>query len=379
MALACGVTVANMYYNQPLLVEMRRTFHVSIGEISLVPTLTQMGGAVGVGLFGPLGDVLQHRRVIVMLLVATTGALIAAAISPSLLLLATAHLAIGATEAVPELMISLAAQLTGPAQRGQVIGSVTSGLLIGLLIAPPVSGFVGAKLGWRVMYWLASGLVIVLAMVLIKFLPQSQPSSTLSYQGLLRSLPELVRKQPLLREAAIIGAMLFGAFSAFWTTLAFLLAEPPYHYGSEVVGLFGLVAGVGVVTTPLVGRLTDRTSPRLTVGLALSVMMFAVLVIWLFGHQLWGLIVGVILLEFGLDAAHVSNQAQIYSLPMLEAHSRLISVYMVSLFSGGALGSLLGAYGWSIWRLSGVCFVGLLMLAIALTIYFRGGQAPKAL
>jgi len=374
MALACGIAVANIYYNQPLLVEMRRTFHVSIGEISLVPTLTQIGGALGVGLFGPLGDVLEHRRVIVMLLVATSGALVAAAVSPSLLLLATAHLAIGVTEAVPELIISLAAQLTGPAQRGQVIGSVTSGLLIGLLIAPPVSGFVGAELGWRVMYWLASGLIIVLAVVLIKFLPKSQPSSTISYQQLLRSLPKLVRRQPLLREASIIGAMLFGAFSAFWTTLAFLLAEPPYHYGSEVVGLFGLVAGIGVVTTPLVGRLTDRTSPRLTIGLALSVMMFAVLVIWLFKHQLWGLIVGVILLEFGLDAAHVSNQAQIYSLPMLEAHSRLISVYMVSLFSGGALGSLLGAYGWSVWRLSGVCLVGLLMLIVAFTTYLRGGQ-----
>jgi len=371
MAIACGGTVANIYYNQPLLAQMGQNFHVSSGQIGLIPTLTQIGVALGMFLFVPLGDMLERRRLIVIMLGVTACALVGAAISPSFGLLAVASLTIGVTSIEPHLIVPFAANLAGQKQRGQVVGSVMSGLLIGILLARTVSGFVGATLGWRAMYWIASGLMVGLAIVLGKFLPLSHPLSTMSYWQLLRSLPGLIREQPVLRESALFGAMLFGAFSAFWTTLVFLLAVPPYHYGSEVAGLFGLVGVIGASAAPLTGRLADRKSPRLTVFLGIAITMSSFVVFWLFGEQLLGLIVGVILLDLGVQSGHVSNQARIYNLSP-EVHSRLNTVYMVSYFLGGALGSSLGAYGWSVWQWNGVCLVGLSMLTVAFAAYFRG-------
>lgn len=164
--------------------------------------------------------------------------------------------------------------------------------------------------------------------------------------------------------------MSFGAFSAFWSTLVFLLQMAPYHYGSEVAGLFGLVGVVGAAAAPVVGKLVDKRSPRLAVGIALTISTTAFLVFWLFGHQLWGLIVGVILLDLGTQSILVSNQARIYSL-LPGAQSRLNTVYMVSYFAGGALGSMLGAYSWSCLEWKGVCLVGLSMLVVAFISFFR--------
>jgi predicted MFS family arabinose efflux permease len=239
-----------------------------------------------------------------------------------------------------------------------------SGLLIGVLLARTVSGFIGEAFGWRAVYWMASGLMIVLAVALFILLPRSQPSFKVSYRKLMQSLPGLIRTQPVLREAAMTGAMLFGAFSCFWTTLVFLLEKPPYHYGSQVAGLFGLVGVIGAAAAPIVGRLADKRSPRLTVGLAIVISILSFLVFWLFGYQLWGLIVGVILLDLGTQAGQVANQSRIYSLEP-EFHSRLNTVYMVSYFVGGSLGSYLATYSWSVWKWSGVCAIALLMLVVA--------------
>jgi predicted MFS family arabinose efflux permease len=251
---------------------------------------------------------------------------------------------------------------------------VMSGLLIGILLARTVSGFVGANFGWRSMYWIASVLMILLALALSKLLPKSQPTLRVPYLKLMQSLFELIR-QPVLQEASLAGAMSFAAFSAFWSTLVFLLAQPPYHYGSEVAGLFGLVGVVGAAAAPLVGKLADRRSPKLTVALGLAITTISFLVFWWQGHQLVGLIFGVILLDLGVQTTMVSNQARIYSLPP-EAHSRLNALYIMFYFVGGALGSFLGAYAWSRWQWNGVCAVSLLMLAIAFTTFFKRSR-PK--
>lgn len=171
----------------------------------------------------------------------------------------------------------------------------------------------------------------------------------------------------------MIGGMCFGAFSAFWSTLVFLLKQPPYHYGSEVTGLFGLVGVVGAVAAPLVGKLADRRSPSLTVGLGIAITALSFLVFWGLEHQLWGLIVGVILLDLGVQTTQISNQARIYSLPA-EIHSRLNALYIMFYFVGGAIGSFLGAYGWSRWQWNGVCTLSLVMLAAAFVTFFRRRQ-----
>lgn len=370
MAIASGATAANLVYNQPLLADIGRDFHASVQQVGLISMLTQIGYGVGMFLFVPLGDMVERRRLIVSMTMATGCALTAAAVSPGFIWLAVASLIVGITTIVPQLLVPFAAHLAGPQERGKVVGSVMSGLLIGLLLARTVSGFIGASLSWRTVYWMASGLMVVLAVALFMLLPQSRPSSTVSYRKLMQSLPGLIRKQPVLREASMVGAMLFGAFSCFWTALVFLLEEPPYHYGSQVAGLFGLVGVIGAAAAPIVGRLTDQKSPRLTVGLAIVISMSSFLVLWLFRHQFWGLIVGVILLDLGTQAGQVSNQARIYSLPA-EVHSRLNTVYMVSYFLGGSVGSYLAAYSWSIWQWNGVCTVGLLMLTVAFAVHWR--------
>ena len=368
MAIASGAAAANLYYNQPLLAAIAQSLHAPAYETGFIPILTQIGYAVGMFLFVPLGDLMERRRLIVTMLLVTALALGGAAVSPNITWLLMASLVIGMTTIAAQLIVPFAAQLAKPQERGKVVGMVMSGLLIGILLARTVSGFVGAFFSWRVMYWLASGLMIVLAVALFRLLPKSQPSLKVPYQQLWWSLFKLIR-QPILREASMIGAMSFGAFSAFWSTLVFLLEQPPYHYGSEATGLFGLVGVVGAAAAPLVGRLADRSSPRLTVGLGLAITTGSFFIFWLFGHQLWGLIVGVILLDLGVQTTQVSNQTRIYSLPP-EAHSRLNALYVMFYFVGGALGSFLGAYSWSRWQWNGVCGVGLLMLVGAFAIFF---------
>ena len=369
MAVASGATVANLYYNQPLLAIMAQSFHASPHAIGFIPMLTQIGYAVGIVLFVPLGDLTEQRRLIVVMLSATAVALALAAIANNLVWLVAASFGIGVTAIAAQIIVPFAAQLTPPSDRGRVVGAIMGGLLIGILLARTVSGFVGAIWGWKAMYWLASGLMVVLAITLSRVLPKHQPSLQASYPSLMRSLVQLIRTQPILQEASLVGAMCFGAFSAFWTTLVFLLEQPPYHYGSEVTGLFGLVGIVGASAAPLVGRLADRSSPRLAVGLGITITAIAFLVFWLLGHQLWGLMSGVILLDLGVQSAQVANQTRIYSLPS-EMHSRLNALYIMFYFVGGAVGSFLGAYSWSRWQWNGVCALSLLMLAVAFLAFF---------
>ena len=373
MAIASGATAANLYYNQPLLAVIGQSFRASPHTMGLIPMLTQMGYAIGILLFVPLGDLLERRRLITTMMGCVAGMLALAALSPNLLWLLAASFAIGFTSIAAQIMIPFAAQLAKPQDRGKVVGMVMSGLLIGILSARTISGFVGATLGWQAMYWIASGLMMAMAILLFKTLPRSHPTLKSSYRQLMGSLWQLIRSQPVLREASLIGAMSFGAFSTFWSTLVFLLGQPPYHYGSDIAGLFGLVGIVGATAAPLVGKLADRSSPRLTLGLGIMTTILSFLVFWIFGYQLLGLIVGVILLDLGVQSTMISNQAKIYSLPT-ELHSRLNALYIMFYFVGGALGSYLGAYSWSRWQWNGVCGMGLGMLTIAFFTFLRGRQ-----
>jgi predicted MFS family arabinose efflux permease len=370
MAATCGLSVANLYYNQPLLAQMARDFHADVRQVGSIPLLTQIGTAFGMLLFVPLGDITERRRLIVTLLALVTVALGCAALAPGLTWLSLASLVIGLLSVVPHLIVPFAAQLARPEQRGQAVGSVMSGLLIGILLARTVSGYLGAQFGWRSVYWLAAALMVALALTLLRLLPRSTPSVNLSYREMLVSLTHLIRDQPVLRQTALIGALIFGAFSAFWTTLVFLLDRAPYAYhpASKAAGLFGLVGVVGAGAAPLVGRIADRRGPRFTLGLALVVLLISYVVFGLLGYQLWGLTLGVILLDFGVQSAHVSNQTRLYAL-IPEARSRLNTVYMVTYFAGGSLGSALSAWGWSTSQWHGVCAVGLGMSSLALLVF----------
>lgn len=374
MAIGCGASVANLYYNQPLLADIAQTFHATSAQIGHISMLTQLGFALGLFLFVPLGDIRERRGLIVSMLIAVSIALLGVALSQNLVMLGFTSLAVGATTVVPQMIVPLAAQLADPKEQGKVVGLVMSGLFFGILLARTVSGFVGHIFGWRAMFFIAPVIMIVLALILRFSLPESRPSTTLTYTQLLHSLWELILGQPILREASMIGGLLFGAFSAFWTTMVFFLRHPPYHYGAEIAGLFGLVGLVGALIAPIAGRLADKKNSHRVVGGATVIVLLAYAVFWLEGHHIWGLIVGVILLDLGVQGAHISNQTRVYRL-MPEAKNRVNTVYMVSYFLGGSIGSLLGTYGWSLWGWNGVCLVGSSMVLACLVIW--GVQAYK--
>jgi predicted MFS family arabinose efflux permease len=371
LSIACAIGIANLYYIQPLLVTMSHTFGVTQKTMGFVATLAQLGFASGLLLIVPLGDVYNRRNLITLTLLAVTITLIAAAIAPNIIWLMIAFYLVGVTTVVPQIIVPFAAHLAHPQERGRVVGTVMSGLLIGILLARTVSGFVGQALGWRVMYWIAAALMLLLALLLRLLLPDEQPESTLSYRQLLSSLWELLRTEPVLREASIFGSLVSGTFSVFWVTLAFFLAGPPYHYGPQVAGLFGLVGVVGAFAASWVGKLADHVEARIVTGIMLVPALASFIIFWSLGYWIWGLIIGVILLDLGAQGTHISNQARIFALHP-QARSRINTVYMVSYFIGGSLGSVLGSYGWSVGGWTGACAVGVVLLVTAHIVYVRG-------
>jgi predicted MFS family arabinose efflux permease len=227
------------------------------------------------------------------------------------------------------------------------------------------------------MFALAAVLMLGLAAALVRWLPATPPSAVMSYGALLRSLWPLMREQPVVRDAALLGALNFAAFSAFWTTLAFRLATPPLHHGGDVAGLFGLLGIAGALTAPLAGRFADRASPRRAIGAAVGINLLAWIALLLGGRSLAGLAIGVVLLDAGTQGAQVSNQARVYALPA-HAHSRLNTIYMVAYFVGGAIGSVLGATAWTTWGWAGVCGFGLLVTGVAGAVLAFKRDEPRA-
>ena len=371
LAFTAGAVVANLYYSQPLLPQIGRTFGIVDGRVGLVSTAAQVGYAVGLLFFVPLGDVIERRRLIVALMVAVAIALAAAAGAPTVGFLVVASFAIGVTTVVPQVVIPFAAGLVDTSSRGRVVGRVMGGLLIGILAARVVSGAIGAVAGWRTVFALAAVLMAVLAVVLSRMLPSEEQRPHVSYGALLRSLVTVVKNQPVVRDAGLIGGLCFLAFSAFWTTLAFRLELAPLHYGSAVAGGFGLVGIVGASAAPLVGKRADKTTPRSTVGIGLGIVLASFLLFAFGGATLAGLVIGVIVLDAGMQAVGVSNQTRIYRLPAAE-HSRLNTVYMVTYFVGGSIGSALGVWAWDRWQWTGVCAVSLASVGAALLVYWRG-------
>ena len=379
MAVGCGLAVANLYYAQPLLASLGKAFGASDRSMGLAATLSQVGYALGMLGLVPLGDRVERRGLILGMLGASALALLGMGLAPSYPAFAVASLLVGITTITPQLLVPFAASLAAPEERGKVVGTVMSGLLIGILLARTASGLVDAWLGWRAVFLLASALMLALAGALRFALPRSVPEPTgLTYLGLLRSLIGLVREERVLRESCLFGAAMFAAFSILWTDLAFHLAKPPFAFGPGMIGLFGLIGVVGALAAPLAGRLADAGSPRRTIGLGFAVVLASYAVFYLGGGTVAGLGVGVIGLDLGAQAGHISNQSRIFAVRP-EARSRMNTVYMVSSFTGAASGAALGSLAWGRIGWPGVCLAGagvaaLGLLAFALTA--RRGSRP---
>jgi predicted MFS family arabinose efflux permease len=372
MAFSVGAIVANIYYIQPLLSTIATAFRISVPQVGIVAMLTQFGAALGMLFFVPLGDTKERRRLIVSLLLAESLCLALMASAQNFVWLALASFGIGITTATVHVIVPFATHLASAARRGATVGAILGGLLLGILLARTFSGLLGAWVGWRAIYWLASALMLLLAVLIRTGLPVSKPELKLSWPSLMRSTAVLIRNEPVLREAATLGAIFFCAFNAFWTTLVFFLETPPYHYGSAVAGLFGLVGAVGAVFAPFIGRMADRYGARRNILISLIVTLFSFVILYLFGKHMSGLIAGVVLLDIGVQSGHVSNQTRIYGL-LPEARSRMNMVYMVCYFSAGALGSYAGSVLWHRFGWAGVCGLGCVLLLVGCGVYFLSG------
>jgi len=367
MASASGIAVANIYYNQPMLGIMEHDFSGQ-SVIGFVPTATQLGYALGLLFILPLGDILHRRKLIVAQFLVLSVALIFAALAPTAWSLVAASLAVGASATVAQQIVPFAASLASPEKRGATIGTVMAGVLSGILFSRTLSGFVGEHFGWREMFWLGVPMALTASALMYAVLPDHAPVSRMAYRPALRSLFGLWKSHAPLRSAALMQAALFGSFTAFWTILALYLATPKFGLGADIAGLFGIVGAVGVFAAPLAGKVADRKGPHFVVWLGIV----ATIVAWvLFG--LWSslamLVVGVIILDFGIQSALVSNQHIVYALDQ-NARSRLNTVFMTAMFLGGAAGAAFASIAWTRAGWTGVCVLGGALAVIALIIRF---------
>lgn len=370
MSIATGLSVACNYYVQPLLATIAQTFDLSFHQAGFIVTTAQLGYAAGLLLLVPLGDMLERRGLIVIMSLLAAGGMVITALSGSLMMMLLGTVLTGLFSVVAQLLVPLAASLAAPEKRGKVVGTVMSGLLLGILLARTVAGGLAQLGGWRLVYWVASVLMVMMALALWRWLPRYKQSIPLNYGQLLGSIFTLFAQHPILRTRAITGCLAFANFSVLWTSMAFLLSSPEWNYSEGEIGLLGLVGAAGALAARQAGSLADKGKARMTTSAGLLILLASWGIIAFGAHSLIALIIGIILLDLAVQGVHITNQSVIYR-HMPEARNRLTSGYMTSYFIGGAAGSLLSASAFQTAGWYGVCIVGALLTLVNLFNWWR--------
>lgn len=371
ITIGCGVVVANLYYCQPLLGALSRAFHVNEESASLVNICSQLGYGIGLFFIVPLGDMASRRKLLIRMHVLAAFSLLGIGLSPNISFVYLFSICVGITSTACQIFIPLAAHLALDEERGKVLGTVMGGLLTGILLSRTLSGVAAQYLGWQSIYYISAGFMLIMALLVWKYIPGEHPAFHGNYRQLMRSLFQLFREQPVIRESAWIGACLFGAISAFWATMAFFLEKPPYSYSLSLIGLFGIIGAGGAFISPWVGKITDRKGPFKPMRLGI-LMMIAGWLILFEGHLGIGLIIGgIILIDMGMQCTHIPNLARNYAL-IPEARTRLNTIYMTAFFIGGAIGSTIGSIAWNVEEWTGVCIAGTVMAVLgAAPVFYK--------
>ena len=376
MSVCTGLIVANIYYIQPLIELVAKEFNIPDNVAGSAAYFTQAGYATGLLLLVPLGDMMEKRKQILWVTLVAVLSLIGVAIAPAFWIMQSACFLLGLSSIVPQLILPLAANLSDPEQRGKVIGTIMSGLLIGILLSRTLSGAIGEWLGWRSMFWIAAVICLVIIAVIYKRFPKNHSSFSGHYGTLMHSLLSLIKTQPLLREATAISMCSFAVFGSFWTTMVLLFSNAPHHFSSDQVGLFGLAGAAGALAAPLVGSMGDKGNLRRTISTGLGILLFSLSLLYFSRYYVFGFVVGTILLDIGLQAIHISNQTRVYAL-IPEARNRLNTVYMSCSFAATATGTAIGLSLWKHYNWGGVIVGNIVLVVIAIFILLFSAKRAK--
>ncbi|MGN4255394.1 MFS transporter [Bacillus cereus group sp. MYBKT14-1] len=374
LATACGIIVANLYYAQPLIGVISNEIELSNSSAGLIVTLTQIGYVVGLLFLVPLGDIVENKKLILILLFLSAFALISMVFVKSATLLLIASFFIGLGSVAAQVLVPLVSYLSSENARGRVVGNVMSGLLLGIMLARPISSLVADMWGWNAIFALSATVIIVLAFVLSKVLPTRKPKAKTNYIALLNSMWQLLRTTPILRRRAIYHACVFGAFSLFWTTVPLLLSSPAFHFSQTAIALYALVGITGAIAAPIGGRLADLGWTRPATGIALTIVIISLLLPLIIQSSspigIAVLVIAAILLDMGVSANLVLSQRLIFSLSP-EIRSRLNGLFMAIFFLGGAVGSFIGGWAYALggWNLT--LWIGIAFPTIALLYFAR--------
>ena len=368
LGVACAVSVGSIYYNQPLLLVMGKTFGRDARAMELVAVATQLGYAAGILCFVPLGDVAERRSLMMRMYAGVSVALLLAALAQGLAWMVVASVLVGLMASVTHVVVPMAPDLVSHAKRGKAIGTVMKGLLLGILLARSFAGWLAGFSGWRTVFIVAAAMNMAFVPIMYRAMPKMEPRASLTYRDAMGSLWTLLWTEPLLREAAVLGALSFGAFNCFWTTLAYLL-DSHYGMGPGVAGTFGLVGAAGALIAPVAGWLADKHGTRFVVTVAGGTLTASF--VWLWVAERWhmstswhmgAMVVGVVALDLGQQMMQVGNQTRIFGLGS-GARSRLNTIYMTIYFAGGAVGSALAGWAWWRWGWNGVCGLAVVLIA----------------
>lgn len=356
---ASGLSVANVYYAQPLLDALAEDFSISLASVGGVITATQVGCALALLLLVPVGDRADRRRLMLVQSAGLIAALVCVGLATTSTALLAGMLAVGLLgTAMTQGLIAYSATIAAPAERGRVVGAAQAGVVIGLLSARVLAGSIADLAGWRGVYLCSAALMVALTAMLWRALPiQTPPAQRLSYPRLLLSMLELLRRERVLQIRGVIALLMFAAFSAFWSALVLPLSAAPYEFSHTAIGAFGLVGVVGALAAARAGQWADRGLGQWTSGLALSLLLCSWLPLWFATSSLWLLVVGIVLLDLGGQAIHVTNQSLIFS-AQPDAHSRLVGCYMLFYAAGSGLGAIAATAAYASAGWPGVCGVG---------------------
>lgn len=368
-AVTCGSSVANIYAAQPLLDTIAASFGIAPGAVGLVVTLTQIGYAAGLILIVPLGDLVDRRKLILVQMLFSAVALSTVALAPNVFVLFGGMIVVGLLAVVVQVLVAMSAAMARPQERGRVVGLVTSGVVIGILAARFVAGTLADAGGWRAVYMVSAGVMLLLGLLLLRVLPRDVPvANTERYSAVLKSIPQLFLRDPVLRLRAGFAFLVFASFSTLWTAMVLPLSAAPFSLSHMQIGLFGIAGLAGALAAGRAGRLADKGCSGRVTGVSLVLLSLSWLAIGFLPRSLVVFAMGVVVLDFAVQAVHVTNQSLIFA-RRPEARSRLVGGYMVFYSAGSALGAITSTASYAHFGWAGVCGVGAAFSLAALLLW----------